>query len=50
MKTLFFECNMGAAGDMLMASLLELHNSVDENAFFRMQYGRCRRYADGVPA
>jgi len=25
MKTLFFECNMGAAGDMLMAALLELH-------------------------
>jgi len=25
MKTLYFECNMGAAGDMLMASLLELH-------------------------
>jgi len=27
MKTLYFECNMGAAGDMLMASLLELHNN-----------------------
>jgi len=26
MKTLYFECNMGAAGDMIMASLLELHN------------------------
>lgn len=26
MKTLYFECNMGAAGDMLMASLLELHD------------------------
>lgn len=25
MKTLFFECKMGAAGDMLAASLLELH-------------------------
>ena len=25
MKTLYFECNMGAAGDMLMAALLELH-------------------------
>lgn len=24
MKTLYFECNMGAAGDMLMASLIEL--------------------------
>ena len=24
MKTLYFECNMGAAGDMLMSSLFEL--------------------------
>ena len=24
MKTLYIECNMGAAGDMLMAALLEL--------------------------
>jgi uncharacterized protein (TIGR00299 family) protein len=30
MKTLYFECNMGAAGDLLMAALLELHeNSKD---------------------
>jgi len=27
MKTLYFECNMGAAGDMLMAALLELHSN-----------------------
>ncbi|MCL2851931.1 MAG: LarC family nickel insertion protein [Defluviitaleaceae bacterium] len=27
MKTLYFECSMGAAGDMLMAVLLELHDS-----------------------
>jgi len=26
MKTLYFECNMGAAGDMIMAALLELHD------------------------
>jgi uncharacterized protein (TIGR00299 family) protein len=26
MKALYFECNMGAAGDMLMAALLELHD------------------------
>ena len=25
MKTLYFECNMGAAGDMIMSALLELH-------------------------
>jgi len=30
MKTLYFECNMGAAGDMLMAALLELHNAPQE--------------------
>ena len=27
MKTLYVECNMGAAGDMLMAALLELHEN-----------------------
>ena len=30
MKTLYFECNMGAAGDMIMASLLELHDNPNE--------------------
>ena len=30
MKTLYFECNMGAAGDMLMAALLELHDNPKE--------------------
>ena len=29
MKTLYFECNMGAAGDMLMSALLELHPDPD---------------------
>ena len=29
MKTLYLECNMGAAGDMLMAALLELHSDPD---------------------
>ncbi|MDO4573444.1 MAG: DUF111 family protein, partial [Clostridia bacterium] len=29
MKTLYIECNMGAAGDMLMAALLELHPDPD---------------------
>lgn len=33
MKTLYLECNMGAAGDMLMAALLELHP--DPEAFLR---------------
>lgn len=27
MKTLYLECNMGAAGDMLMSALLELHEN-----------------------
>lgn len=30
MRTLYFECNMGAAGDMLMAALLELHPDPQE--------------------
>ena len=30
MKTLYIECNMGAAGDMLMAALLELVPDPDE--------------------
>ena len=25
MKTLYIECNMGAAGDMLMAALIDMH-------------------------
>lgn len=29
MKTLYFECNMGAAGDMIMSALLELHPQPD---------------------
>lgn len=33
MKTLYLECNMGAAGDMLMAALLELHP--DQGGFVR---------------
>ena len=30
MKTLFLECTMGAAGDMLMSALIELHENPDE--------------------
>ncbi len=29
MKTLYIDCNMGAAGDMLMSALLELHPDAD---------------------
>ena len=32
MKTIYFECNMGAAGDMLMSALAELYGSADEAA------------------
>ena len=37
MKTLYIECNMGAAGDMLMAALLELHP--DPESFLRRLNG-----------
>ena len=30
MKTLYLECNMGAAGDMLMSALMELHKNPQE--------------------
>ena len=33
MKTIYIECNMGAAGDMLLAALLELHP--DPDSFIR---------------
>ena len=33
MKTLYFQCNMGAAGDMLAGALLELHP--DPQGFLR---------------
>ena len=34
MKTLYLECNMGAAGDMLMAALYELLDEKQKDAFF----------------
>ena len=33
MKTLYFECGMGAAGDMLTAALLELLPEEQKQAF-----------------
>ena len=30
MRTLYLECNMGAAGDMLMSALIELHNNPED--------------------
>ena len=37
MKTLYLECNMGAAGDMLMAALYELLE--DKEGFLRAMNG-----------
>lgn len=37
MKTIYFECNMGASGDMLMAALLELYG--DHDAFLHTMNG-----------
>ena len=37
MKTLYLECNMGAAGDMLMAALTEL--MPDKDAFVKEVLG-----------
>ena len=34
MKTLYIECNMGVAGDMLMSALLELLPAEEQKAFF----------------
>ena len=33
MRTLYIECNMGAAGDMLMAALYELLEDKEKEAF-----------------
>ena len=38
MKTLYLECNMGAAGDMLMAALTEL--MPDKDAFVKPSDGQ----------
>ena len=34
MKTLYIECNMGVAGDMLMSALLELLPAEKQETFF----------------
>ena len=35
MKTLFIECNMGAAGDMLMGALYELLTDAEKDSFLK---------------
>ncbi|HBL41249.1 MAG TPA: TIGR00299 family protein, partial [Ruminococcaceae bacterium] len=35
MRTLYFDCNMGAAGDMLSAALFELLEESDKNLFLQ---------------
>ena len=41
MKTLYLECKMGAAGDMLMAALSELVKRLREKDYVRVE--RCAR-------
>ena len=39
MKTLYIECNMGAAGDMLMAALYELLSDEQKRQFVEKMNG-----------
>ena len=39
MKTLYIECNMGAAGDMLMAALYELLSDEQKRRFVEKMNG-----------
>ena len=39
MRTLYIECNMGAAGDMLMSALYELMNEEQKEAFLKHMNG-----------
>ena len=39
MKTLFIECNMGAAGDMLMGALYELLTDAEKDSFLKTMNG-----------
>ena len=52
MKTLYLECNMGAAGDMLMAALYELLPQTQKDAFLdtmnRLLPGGHRRHSGGT--
>ena len=64
MKTLYFECKMGAAGDMLMAALYEIcdqkelflqtmnqHHAFvgqEQNDFNRLQYQKVCKPTEGM--
>lgn len=46
MKTLYIECGMGAAGDMLTAALLELLSDEQKQAFLeKVNYPRLKSRA-----
>ena len=54
MKTLYFECGMGAAGDMMTAALLEIVCRADQGSSDRVDYNKMERFVSrfngiGIP-
>ena len=49
MRTLYIECNMGAAGDMLMSALYELMDEEQKEEFLKRMNGLTARCQDHTP-